>query len=73
MLFRSVGTGVGIGLTCLAKWSLEHIGHSGLTQETVYAWWPIAGAIAITGAMLGALAPAYIAIRLEVTQALSYE
>ena len=73
LLLALVGTGVGIGLTCLAKWSLEHIGHSGLTQETVYAWWPIAGAIAITGAMLGALAPAYIAIRLEVTQALSYE
>ena len=73
LLLAVVGTGAGIGLTCLAKWSLEHIGHSGLTQETVYAWWPIAGAIAVIGAVLGAVAPAYIAIRLEVTQALSYE
>jgi hypothetical protein len=52
-----VGTGIGVVLTCLAKWSLEHIGHSGLTQETVYSWWPIAGAIAVTGAVLGAVAP----------------
>jgi len=73
LLLALVGTGVGIVLTCLAKWSLEHIGHSGLTQETVYSWWPIAGAIAVTGAVLGAVAPALMAIRQDVTQALSYE
>jgi putative ABC transport system permease protein len=73
LLLALVGTGVGIVLTYLAKWSLEHIGHSGLTQETVYVWWPVAGAIAITGAVLGTLAPAFKAIGQEVTQALSYE
>jgi putative ABC transport system permease protein len=73
LLLAVAGTGVGIVFTCLAKWSLEHIGRAGLTQEIVYAWWPIAAAIAVTGAVLGAVAPAYIAIRLEVTQALSYE
>ena len=73
LLLALVGTGIGILFTYLAQWSIEHIGHSGLTQETVYAWWPIAGAVAITGAVLGTLAPAFKAIREEVTQALSYE
>jgi putative ABC transport system permease protein len=73
LLLALFGTGIGIVFTYLAQWSLEHIGHSGLTQETVYAWWPIAGAIAVTGAVLGTLAPAFKAIRQEVTQALSYE
>ena len=73
LLLALVGTGIGILFTFLAQWSIEHIGHSGLTQETVYAWWPIAGAIAVTGAVLGTLAPAFKAIREEVTQALSYE
>ena len=72
-LLALVGTGIGIVFTYLVQWSIEHIGHSGLTQETVYAWWPIAGAIAIMGAVLGTLAPAFKAIREEVTQALSYE
>lgn len=73
LLLALVGTGIGIVFTYLAQWSIEHIGHSGLTQETVYTWWPIAGTIAVTGAVLGALAPAFKAIREEVTQALSYE
>ena len=73
LLLALLGTCIGIAFTFLAKWSLEHIGHSGLTQETVYYWWPIAGAIAVTGALLGAVAPAFMAIRQDVTQALSYE
>jgi putative ABC transport system permease protein len=73
LLLALTGTCMGIVLTYFAQWSLEHIGRSGLTQETVYAWWPIAGAIAVIGAVLGTLAPAFKAIRQEVTQALSYE
>jgi putative ABC transport system permease protein len=73
LLVALAGTGIGIGFTYLVQWSIEHIGHSGLTQETVYAWWPIASVIAITGAVLGTLAPAFKAIREEVTEALSYE
>ena len=73
LLLALVGTGIGIAFTYLAQWSIAHIGHSGLTQETVYVWWPIAGAIALTGAVLGTLAPAFKAIHQEVTQALSYE
>lgn len=73
LILAVAGTGIGIALTYLSQWSMEHIGHSGLTQETVYTWWPIAGAIAVTGAVLGTIAPAVKAIRQEVTEALAYE
>jgi putative ABC transport system permease protein len=73
MIFSLLLTFVGIALTYFAHWSLQRVGHSGLVQETVYGWWPIAGLIAITGAVLGTLAPAFIAVRQEVIAALAYE
>jgi putative ABC transport system permease protein len=73
LVLAFAGTGTGIALTYLAQWSIEHIGHSGLTQETVYIWWPIAGAIAVLGAVLGTIAPAVNATRQDVTTALAYE
>jgi putative ABC transport system permease protein len=73
LILAVAGSGIGIALTYLSQWSMQHAGHSGLTQETVYAWWPIAAAIAVTGAVLGTIAPAMKAIRQDVTQALSYE
>ena len=73
LILAVAGTGIGIALTYLSQWSMQHAGHSGLTQETVYAWWPIAAAIAVTGAVLGPIAPAMKAVRQDVTQALSYE
>ena len=73
LILSIVGTALGIALTHLAQWFLENIGHSGLTQETIYTWWPIAGFIAITGAVLGTLAPAFKAIHQEVIAALAYE
>jgi putative ABC transport system permease protein len=73
LILALAGTGIGIALTYLSQWSMQHAGHSGLTQETVYAWWPIAAAIAVAGAVLGTIAPAMKAIRQDVTQALSYE
>lgn len=73
LLLACAGTATGIGFTYLAQWSMAHLVHSGLTQETVYLWWPIAGATAVTGALLGTIAPAFKAIRQDVTDALSYE
>ncbi|MGB6931541.1 MAG: FtsX-like permease family protein, partial [Acidobacteriaceae bacterium] len=67
------GTGIGIVLTCITQWILAHLAHSSLTQDTVYLWWPIAGLIAVGGALLGTVAPAYKAVRQDVTEALSYE
>jgi putative ABC transport system permease protein len=67
------GTIAGIALTYGTQWCMRHLVPSSLTQETVYAWWPIAGAIAIVGALLGAIVPAMKAVRQDVTQALAYD
>jgi len=67
------GTLVGIAFTYGAQWLMKHFEPGSLVQETVYGWWPIAGAIAIVGAMLGAVAPAMKAVQQDVTEALSYE
>jgi putative ABC transport system permease protein len=68
-----LGSVAGIALTYLARWMIEHIGRSGLTQEMVYGWWPIAAVVAVTGSVLGTLMPAVKAIRQDVIQALAYE
>lgn len=73
LVLAALGFGTGIALTYVAQWAIAHLGRSGLTQETVYHWWPIAGAIAVSGAILGTIAPAMKAVRQEVITALSYE
>ena len=52
------GIVAGIVLTYGSQWCMHHLVPSSLVQETVYGWWPIAGAIAIAGALLGAVVPA---------------
>ncbi len=79
MLFRETillaifGTLFGIALTYGTQWLMEHAVPASLVQETVYAWWPRAGAIAIVGALLGTVVPAVRAVRQDATEALSYE
>jgi putative ABC transport system permease protein len=73
-LFLSIlGTIVGIALTYGSQWLLMIAFPASLTQETVYVWWPIAGGIAILGALMGVIVPAYKAVQQDVTEALSYE
>jgi len=72
LLLAVLGTLVGILLTYGTQ-LLMHALPSNLTQETVYTWWPIAGVIAIVGALLGAIVPGYKAVQQDVTEALSYE
>ena len=67
------GTVAGILLTYGTQWCMHHLVPSSLTQETVYTWWPIAGVVAITGALLGAVVPAMKAVKQEVTEALAYD
>jgi len=67
------GTVAGIALTYVVQWLMTHIGRSGLTCETVYRWWSIAGLIAVAGAVLGTIMPATKAVREDVVQALAYE
>jgi len=73
VMLAVLGTFLGIVLTYGTQWLMRHAVPASLTQETVYGWWPIAAAIAIVGALLGAVIPAYKAMKLDVTEALSYE
>lgn len=79
MLFREtillalIGTAVGILMTYGTQWLMLHAVPASLIQETVYKWWPIAGAIAITGAIIGTIVPAIRAVKQDATEALSYE
>jgi putative ABC transport system permease protein len=73
LMLAVLGTLLGIVLTYGTQWMMKHFEPGSLVQETVYAWWPIAGAIAIVGAMLGAVAPGIKAVQQDVTEALSYE
>jgi ABC-type antimicrobial peptide transport system permease subunit len=44
-----------------------------LPQAIVPTWWPIAGAIAVGAALLGALYPGWLAVRQDPIEALAYE
>lgn len=73
MLIAVIGTVVGIIMTYGTQWLMMHAVPASLTQETVYSWWPIAGAISVAGALLGAIFPGWKAVKQDVIQALSYE
>lgn len=68
-----VGVIVGILMTYGTQWIMEHAVPASLTQETVYWWWPIAAAIAIGGALMGAIFPGMKAVKQDAIQALAYE
>jgi putative ABC transport system permease protein len=73
ILLSLLGSFVGILLTYVTQWLMQYAVPASLTQETVYNWWPIAGAIAVGGALLGVIVPAIRAVRQDATEALSYE
>jgi putative ABC transport system permease protein len=73
LMLAVIGTIVGICLTYGTQWLMAHAVPATLVQETVYKWWPIAGAIAIVGALVGAVVPAIRAVNQDATEALSYE
>jgi len=73
LLLALLGAAVGIVLTYGAQWLMKHAVSGSLVQETVYDWWPIATAIAVVGALLGAIVPGIKAVKQDVTEALSYE
>ena len=52
---------------------MMHVAPASLTQETVYSWWPIASGVSVLGALLGAIVPAWKAVRQDVILALAYE
>jgi putative ABC transport system permease protein len=73
LLISIVGSILGIVMTGGSKWLMMHAAPASLTQETVYSWWPIATGISILAALLGAILPAWKAVKQDVIQALAYE
>jgi len=73
LLLAVFGIVLGILLTYAAQWIMLHFAPGGLTQETVYGWWPVTAALAILGALIGAVIPGIKAVRQEATEALAYE
>jgi putative ABC transport system permease protein len=64
---------IGILLTYGSYWIINSVIHGSLQQAIVPLWWPIAGGIAIVGAIIGALYPGLKAARQDAIEALSYE
>jgi putative ABC transport system permease protein len=67
------GTVFGILLSFGAWWLSHTLVPSSLQMVIVPLWWPIAGAITLVGAGLGALYPGLSAARHDPIEALAYE
>ncbi len=72
-LLAVAGSIVGIVLTYGARWVIMTAVPASLTQQTVPDWWPIAGAISLAGALMGAAYPGWKAVSQDAIEALSYE
>ena len=67
------GTALGIGLSYVTKSVMMAVAPASLPQAIVYGWWPIAGAVAMGAAVLGAVYPGMLAVRQDPIEALAYE
>ena len=72
-LLAVLGSILGILLTYGTRWLIMTFWPGSLIQAIVPEWWPIAAAIAIAGALLGAAWPGLKAARQDAIEALSYE
>jgi putative ABC transport system permease protein len=68
-----MGSVLGIVLTYATRWMIMTFAPGTLIQAIVPDWWPIAAAIAIGGALLGAAYPGMKAARQDAIEALAYE
>ena len=67
------GTIAGVALSFGTRWLMNELMPASLPQAIVPGWWPIAGLIAVGGALLGSLYPGMIAVRQDPIEALAYE
>lgn len=72
-LLAVFGSIAGIFMTYGARMIIMSIVPASLTQQTVPDWWPIVGAISLSGAILGAAYPGWKAVSQDAIEALSYE
>jgi putative ABC transport system permease protein len=73
VLLALAGCAIGILLAFTAKSLIMQMVPASLQVVTVPDWWPIAGAIALGGALLGAIYPGLKAARQDAIEALAYE
>lgn len=73
VLLAAGGSVLGILLSYATRFVINDIVHGSLIQAIVYIWWPITAAIALVGAMLGAIYPGLKAARQDAIEALAYE
>ncbi len=67
------GTIAGVALSFGTRWLMNELMPASLPQAIVPGWWPIAGLIAVGGALLGSLYPGMLAVRQDPIEALAYE
>jgi len=67
------GAVLGILLSYVTRFLIHNVIPASLIQAIVPEWWPIAAAIAIGGALLGALGPGLKAARQDAIEALAYD
>ena len=72
-LLAVCGSAVGILFSYGTRWLIMTLVPGFLSQHIVPGWWPIAGGIALAGALLGAAYPGWRAARQDPIEALSYE
>jgi putative ABC transport system permease protein len=72
-LLALFGSALGIAFSYVTRWLIMTLVPSSLSQHIVPVWWPIAGGIALAGAMLGSAYPGWRAARQDPIEALSYE
>ena len=72
-LLAIAGSILGIGLAYGTRALIANLMPGTLVQAIVYDWWPITAAIALVGALLGAVYPGLKAARQDAIEALAYE
>ena len=72
-LLAVAGSILGILLSYATRYAINDVIHGSLIQAIVYIWWLIAAAIALVGALLGAIYPGLKAARQDAIEALSYD
>jgi putative ABC transport system permease protein len=72
-LIAIAGAIFGILLSYLTRFIIHNLVPANLIQAIVPEWWPIAAAIAVAGALLGALGPGFKAARQDAIEVLAYD